>query len=53
MYETILTDIKGEVKSKAVMIGAFHTSLTSVDRPSRKKIDKETATLPDPLDGFN
>ena len=37
-----LTDIKGETDGNAVMVGEFNSSLTSMDRSSRKKINKAT-----------
>ena len=41
----ILTDIKGEIISDTVRVGDFNTSLTSMERSSRQKINKETAPL--------
>ena len=41
----ILTDIKGEIDSKMIIIRDFNTPLTSMDRSSRWKTNKETLTL--------
>ena len=46
----ILMDIKGEVDKNAVTVGDFNTPLTSMDRSSRQKINKETVALNDTLD---
>ena len=42
-------DIKGEKDRNTVIVGDFNTSLTSMDRSSRQKINKETAALNDIL----
>ena len=42
----ILTDIKREIDSNTIIVEDFNTPLTSMDRSSRQKINKETlATL--------
>ena len=41
----ILMDIKGEIKRITVIVNDFNTPLTSMDRSSRQKINKETAAL--------
>ena len=41
----ILTDIKGEIDSNAIIVGDFNTPLTSMDRSFRQKINKETLAL--------
>ena len=46
----ILTAIKGEIASNTIMVGDFNTPLTSMDRSSRQKINKETQALNDVLD---
>ena len=46
----ILMDIKREIDRNTVIVGDFSTPLTSMDRSSRQKINKETATLNDTLD---
>ena len=49
----ILTDIKGEIDSNTIRVGDFNTPLTSMDRPCRQKINKETEALNDTLDQKN
>jgi len=44
-----LTDIKGEIDSNRTIID-FNTPLTSMDRSSKQKINKETQVLNDVLD---
>ena len=46
-------DLKGESNRNTVIVGNFHTLLTSMDRSSRQKINKEMATLNDTLDQMN
>ena len=46
----MLTDIKGEINSNTIIVGEFNTSLSSTDRSSRQKINKETQVLNDTLD---
>ena len=43
-------DINGETDRNTVIAGDFNTPLTSMDRSSRQKINKETAALNDTLD---
>ena len=43
-------EIKGNIDRNKVIIGHFNISLTSMDRPSRQKINKETVALNDTLD---
>ena len=38
----ILTDIKGEIERKTILVGDFNTPLTSMDRSPRKKISTAT-----------
>ena len=45
-----LTDIKGETDSNTIIVGDFNTPLTSMDRSSKQKINKETQVLNDTLD---
>ena len=40
----ILMNIKGEINRNTVIVGDFNTPLTSMDRSSRQKINKETVT---------
>ena len=44
-----LTDIKGEIDSNTI-IGDLNTPLSSLDRSSKQKINKETQVLNDTLD---
>ena len=44
-----LTDIKGEIVGNTIIVGDFNTPLTSVDRFSRQKINKETEILNDTI----
>ena len=46
----MLTAIKGEMNSNITIVGDFNTPLTSVDRASRQKINKEIQALNDTLD---
>ena len=46
----MLTAKKGEIDSNTIIVGDFNTPLTSMDRPSRQKINKETQTLNDTLE---
>lgn len=48
----ILTDIKGEINNNTDILGDFNTPLTSMDRSSREKMNKETVALNDTLDGI-
>ena len=45
-----LTDIKGEIDSNTIIVGAFNTPLTPMDRSSKQKTNKETQVLNDILD---
>ena len=47
----ILTTIKGKIDSNMVIVGDFNNLLTSMDRSSRQKINKETQASHDTLDG--
>ena len=38
----ILTDIKGEIDSNTIIAGGSNTPLTTMDRSSKQKINKET-----------
>ena len=46
----MLTAIKEEIYSNTIIVGDFNTSLTPMDRSSRKKINKETQALNDTID---
>ena len=43
-------DIKGEINSNTIIAEDFNTPLTSMDRSSRQKINKEALALNDTLD---
>ena len=45
----MLTTIKGQIESNTVTVGDFNTPLSSVDRSSKMKINKETQALNDTL----
>ena len=46
----ILTDIKREIDNDTIILGEFNISLTSMDRSSRHKVNKEIIVLNDTLD---
>ena len=46
----ILTDIREEIDSNTIIVGVSNTPLTSMDRSSRQKINKETVAFNDTLD---
>ena len=43
-------DIKGEINRNTVIVGEFNTPLTSIDRPTRQKINNEIAGVKNTLD---
>ena len=43
-------DMKGEINRNTVIVRDFNTPLTSMNRSSRQKINKETAALNDTID---
>ena len=45
----MLTAIKGEINSNAIIVGNFNTPLSPMDRSSKMKINKETQALNDTL----
>ena len=45
----MLTAIKGEIDSNTIIVGDFNTPLSSMDRLSKMKINKETQALNDTL----
>ena len=45
-----LTEVKGEIDRNTIIVGDFNTPVTSVDRSSKQKINKETQVLNDMLD---
>ena len=46
----MLTSTKGEINNNTVIVGVFNTPLTSMDRSTEQKINKETQTLNDTID---
>ena len=46
----ILTTVKGEIDNHTIIVGNINTSLSSLDRSSIQKINKETQALNDILD---
>ena len=48
--QQILTDIKGEIDGNTIIVGDFNTSLTSMDRSSRQKINMATEILNDTIE---
>ena len=46
----MLTSMKGEINNNTIMVGEFNTPLTSMDRSTKQKINKETQTLNDTID---
>ena len=49
----LITNIKEIIDSNTITVGDFNTPLTSVNRSSKQKINKETMTLTLGQDGFN
>ena len=46
----MLTSMKGEINNNTIIVGDFNTPLTSMDRSTKQKINKEMQTLNDTLD---
>ena len=46
----MLTSMKGEINNNTIIAGDFNTPLTSMDRSTEQKINKETQTLNDTMD---
>ena len=46
----MLTSMKGEINNNTIIVGDFNTPLTSIDRSTKQKINKETHTLKDTMD---
>ena len=49
----ILTDVKGEIDNNTIILGFINNLVTSMDRASRLKINKETEAWIDVLDKLN
>ena len=45
----MLTGMKGEINNNTIIVGDFNTSLTTMDRSTKHKINKETQTLNDTM----
>ena len=45
-----LTSMKGEINGNTIIVGDFNTPLTTMDRSTKQKINKETQTLKDTMD---
>ena len=50
IYKATLTGIRGEIYSNTIIVGDFKTPLTTMDRSSKQRINKETQTLNETLD---
>ena len=46
----MLTSMKEEINSNIIIVGDFNTPLTTMDRSTKQKINKETQTLNDTMD---
>ena len=45
-----LTSMKGEINNNTIIVGDINTPLTTMDRSTKQKINKETQTLNDTID---
>ena len=45
-----LTSMKEEINSNTIIVGDFNTPLTTMDRSTKQKINKETQTVKDTMD---
>ena len=50
MHKTINNEQKEFIDNITIIVGDFNTPLTSMDRSSKQKINKETMALNDTLD---
>ena len=46
----MLTSMIGEINNNTIIVGDFNTPLTTMDRSTKEKINKETQTLSDKID---
>ena len=46
----MLTSMKGEINNNTIIVRDFNTPLTTIDRSTKQKINKETQTLNDTID---
>ena len=42
--------MKGKINNNTIIVGDFNTTLTTMDRSTKQKINKETQTLNDTID---
>ena len=49
----MLTSMKEEINSNTIIVGDFNAPLTTMDRSTKQKINKETQTLNDTMDQLN
>ena len=49
----MLTSMKEEINSNTIIVGDFNTPLTTTDRSTKQKINKETQTLNNTMDGLD
>ena len=47
------TSMKGEINNNTIIVEDFNTPLTSMDRSTKQKSNKETQTLNDTIDKLN
>ena len=47
--QQVLTDVKGETDGNTIIVGGFHTTITSMDRSYREKISMATKILNDTI----
>ena len=45
----MLTSMKGEINNNTIIVGDFNIPLTSMDRLTKQKINRETQTLNDSI----
>ena len=45
----MLTSVKGDISNNTIIVGDFNTPLTTMDRSTKQKINKETRTLNDTM----
>ena len=46
----MLTSMKGEINNNTIIVGDFNSPLTTMDRSTKQKINKEKQTLNDTID---